>query len=140
LFRAPVHLYHWRLGWLLTTRMLLLRHTGRVTGEERETVLEVIDRIDGAPVVCSGFGSRSDWLLNVTSDPDVSVVWSTMDFPARARRLDLEEATAVFERYQVKHRVAAKTIGSALGLSLDDVSEAARSLPVLVFERVAAAG
>lgn len=120
--------------------MLLLRHTGRVTGEGRETVLEVIDRIDGDPVVCSGFGPRSDWLLNVAHNPDVSVVWSTMEFPAQARRLDLEEATAVFERYKVKHRAAAKTIGSALGLSLDDVSEAARSLPVLVLERVAAPG
>jgi len=141
MFRAPVHLYHWRLGWILTTRMLLIRHIGRKTGSSHETVLEVIDRIDGDPVICSGFGEQSDWLLNVTQNPDVSVAWSTMRFSARARRLDVEEATDVLERYKVNHKVAAKAIGSALGVSLaEDVSEVARSLPVLVLQRSSASG
>ena len=41
-FRAPLHAYHARLGWLFGQRLLLLHHTGRVTGKPREVILEVV--------------------------------------------------------------------------------------------------
>lgn len=44
LFRAPVYLYRWRLGWLFGNRLLLLTHTGRRTG------LRTSDRARGCRV------------------------------------------------------------------------------------------
>ena len=43
LFRAPVYLYRWHLGWMLGHRLLLLTHIGRRTGLRRQTVLEVVE-------------------------------------------------------------------------------------------------
>ena len=65
--RAPAYLYHWRLGWLLDKRCLLLTHIGRRTGLRRETVLEVVEYRKYGPelVVVNGFGSDSDWLRNI---------------------------------------------------------------------------
>jgi hypothetical protein len=39
LFRAPVYLYRWHLGWLFGHRCLLLAHTGRRSGLRRQNVL-----------------------------------------------------------------------------------------------------
>jgi hypothetical protein len=44
LFRAPIRLYRWHLGWLLGGRCLLLTHTGRTSGLPRQAVLEVTGR------------------------------------------------------------------------------------------------
>jgi len=43
LLRAPVHVYHWRLGCLFGHRFLLLTHIGRRTGKRFQTVLEVMN-------------------------------------------------------------------------------------------------
>jgi hypothetical protein len=62
LFRAPVHLYRWRCGWLLGNRFLLLIHVGRRTGLRRHTVLEVVAYRKEGPeaVVISAFGGYGD--------------------------------------------------------------------------------
>ncbi|MEV4158495.1 nitroreductase family deazaflavin-dependent oxidoreductase, partial [Nocardia salmonicida] len=56
MFRAPIHLYRLRLGWLFGGRLLLLDHAGRVSGKPRQAVIEVVehDSVDGSYVVCSG--------------------------------------------------------------------------------------
>jgi hypothetical protein len=58
-FRAPVYLYRWGLGGLLGRRVLLLKHTGRRSGRQRKTVLEVVQYRKEIPevFVVSGFGS-----------------------------------------------------------------------------------
>ncbi|MGH3626024.1 MAG: hypothetical protein ACRDRL_01055, partial [Sciscionella sp.] len=42
--RAPIWLYRARLGFLFGTRLLMLEHIGRTTGERRYVVLEVVAR------------------------------------------------------------------------------------------------
>ena len=76
LLRAPVCLYHWKLGRLLEHRFLLLIHTGRYTGHRHETVLEVVQyrKVLREAVVMSGFGRNSDWLLNIQAKPDFEVI------------------------------------------------------------------
>ena len=62
LFRFPVRLYRWHLGWLFGRRCLLLTHIGRRTGLKRQTVLEEVEYRSEGPeaVVVSGFGPRSE--------------------------------------------------------------------------------
>jgi deazaflavin-dependent oxidoreductase (nitroreductase family) len=86
LFRAPVHLYRWHLGWLFGNRCLLLTHMGRRTGLPRQTVLVVIEyRKDGPEVVAvNGFGPASDWLLNIESVGGEEVIVGPQRFSRRA--------------------------------------------------------
>ena len=63
LFRLPIPAYRLHLGWLFGRRLLLLNHTGRVTGQPRQAVLEVADHdaADGSYVVASGWGTGAAW-------------------------------------------------------------------------------
>jgi hypothetical protein len=42
LVRAPIWLYRHGLGWLFGSRLLMLEHVGRKSGQPRYVVLEVI--------------------------------------------------------------------------------------------------
>ena len=59
--RLPILLFRCGLGWVFGSRLLLLHHSGRVTGLHRRVVLEVVeyDPADGSWVVASGFGARA---------------------------------------------------------------------------------
>ena len=58
MWRMPIYLYKAHLGWLLGERFLLLTHTGRISGERRQAVLEIIrvDKTKPTYYVASGFG------------------------------------------------------------------------------------
>ena len=55
LFRVPVYLYRWHLGWLFGHRCLLLTHIGRRSGRKRQTVLEVVEYRKQGPEVVPSF-------------------------------------------------------------------------------------
>ena len=106
LFRAPVYLYRWRLGWLFGHRCLLLTHIGRRTGLRRQTVLEVVEyRKEGLEVVVvNGFGPDSDWLRNIELKGGEEVTVGTLHFAASHRFLGEEEAMKVMEGYEHRNR------------------------------------
>lgn len=116
LLRAPVHLYHWRLGPLLGRRFLLLIHTGRRTGKRRETVLEVAEyRPAGSEaVVISAFGRNAGWLRNLEADPEPEVVIGRQRFVAVHRILDADEAVSVVRGYEQRNRLLGPVIRLAL--------------------------
>ena len=75
LFRAPIYLYRLGLGWLFGKRILLLNHIGRVSGKQRQVILEVVehDPTNGTFVVASGWGPTAAWYRNILHRPQVSV-------------------------------------------------------------------
>lgn len=81
-FRAPLFLYRMGLGGLLGQRFLLLNHTGRKSGQPRQTVLEVVnhDKTNDTYFIASGFGKKSDWYLNILTHPkvEIQVGWRKM--------------------------------------------------------------
>ena len=83
-FRAPVYIYRWRLGWLLGHRCLLLTHIGRRSGMRRQTVLEVIEYRKEGPevVVANAFGPNSDWVRNIEASPGEEVTVGSQHFEA----------------------------------------------------------
>ena len=85
--RLPIWLYRAGLGWLLGDRFLMLTHTGRKSGRKHETVIEVVKHEPGTGTyyVVSGWGSRSDWYLNVRKNPLVSLQIGTKHVRARGR-------------------------------------------------------
>lgn len=126
LVRAPIRLYRAGLGFLFGSRMLLLEHTGRISGATRQVVLEVTDRPGpDRYVVVSGFGERAQWYRNVRATPAVrvSVGWRR-SVPATAVVLPRDRAAELFAEYPRRHpRSWARlepAIRGACGLGADD--------------------
>ncbi len=96
--RAPVRLYHWRGGWLLGHRFLLLTHRGRRSGQKYETVLEVLrwDATKRQVVVMCGFGPSTDWYRNVTHG-DASITIGREHHFVTTRVLPDDEAADILQ-------------------------------------------
>ena len=116
LFRAPVYLYRWRLGWLLDHRALMLTHIGRRTGLKRRTVLEVVQYRPEGPevVVVNGFGRDSDWVRNIEARGGEEVTVGRRHFAAKHRFLGEEEAVGVIEDYERRNRLIAPVVRRGL--------------------------
>lgn len=122
LFRVPIHIYRAGLGWTLGNRILLLHHVGRVSGRQRQAVLEIVehDPADDSFVVASGWGPTAAWYRNVTHTPDVTIQVGRRTIPATAVPLTDDEGAETFVRYATKHRWAAKyLLPRVLGFSVD---------------------
>jgi deazaflavin-dependent oxidoreductase (nitroreductase family) len=111
---APSVLYRLHLGWLLGSRLLLLRHVGRKTGQAHDTVLEVIGRDDDEVFVIAGYGPSSGWLRNIEARPPLLVETGRRRFVPVARFLDAQEAAAVLAAYARRYPKAAAVLGSRL--------------------------
>ena len=83
-FRIPIHLFRLKLGWLFGSRLLLLNHTGRVSGKPRQSVLEVAERNGDSYVVASGWGPTAAWYRNVLHNPNVTIQVGTRTIPVTA--------------------------------------------------------
>jgi len=133
-FRAPNRLYDAGLGRLLGHRFLRLTHTGRRSGREYHTVLEVVDhdQVSGAVTVVSGFGSRSDWFLNISAGGPVAVDLGRGPRPADHEVLSVDEADDALRRYEERHRLATPVLRRALsaivGWRYDGTAEQRRRL------------
>ncbi len=116
IFRAPVYLYRWHLGWLFGHRCLLLTHIGRRTGLRRQTVLEVVEYREKGPevVVVNGFGRDSDWVRNIEAAHGEAVTVGTRHFAATHRFLDEAEATQVIRDYEYRNRFIAPIVRRGL--------------------------
>lgn len=103
--RAPVALYRRGLGWLLGSRMLMLEHVGRRSGEARYAVLEVIGRpAPGRILIASGFGHGSQWYRNLEAEPRCHVsIGRLRRRPAEARLLPADESEEALARYAREH-------------------------------------
>ena len=143
LFRAPVYLYRWRCGRLFGHRFLLLRHTGRRSGQPRETVLEVLEYRPEGPeaVVMSAYGRGAQWLRNIAAGPGPEVTIGSQRFIADHRFLDETEAAMVIAGYERRNRFAAPIIRIVLsrlvGWRYDGSPDArlrlVRALPLVAF-------
>jgi len=147
LFRAPVYLYRWRLGWLFGHRCLLLTHFGRRTGLKRQTVLEVVEYRKEGPevVVVNGFGRDSDWVRNIEARGDEEVAVGSHRFVAEHRFLGEEEAMRVIQGYEHRNRLIAPIVRAGLSWLLgwqyrgteNDRRQLVRQLPLIAFRPVA---
>ncbi len=137
LARAPIVLYRLRLGFLLGHRLLLVQHTGRVTGRSHLVVLEVVARPGpGRYVVAAGLGARSDWYRNVIATPAVRVsVGKERGVPGRATALSQDRSVAVLDGYGREHRLAwrvlAPLLGRLLGAASTTAGEFSQRIPLV---------
>lgn len=140
LFRLPIHVYRLNLGWLFGRRLLLLNHTGRVSGQPRQAALEVVDHdaTDGSYVVASGWGTGSAWYRNILDRPEVTIEVGTRTVPVRAVPLSADQGAEIFARFASRHRFEARYfLPRMLGLAVDgseaDYHAVGRHLPFVRF-------
>ncbi|WP_198035223.1 nitroreductase family deazaflavin-dependent oxidoreductase [Streptacidiphilus rugosus] len=121
LFRAPVKLYRWHLGWLFGSRFCLPTHTGRSSGLSRQTVLEVVGRDPetGAILVASGFGQASQWYRNICHDARVHVRVGRRSSEALARPFTPDESGQAMALYASRHPRAALQLLRLCGLEAE---------------------
>jgi len=140
MWRMPIYLYKAYLGWLLGERFLLLTHTGRISGERRQAVLEIIrvDKTKPTYYVASGFGEKSDWFRNLQNNPKATIQVGRQHMHVHARLLNQEEAEEEFLDYSSRHPTAIKNLAGMLGYQLDGSEASLRALakvmPVVAFQ------
>ena len=125
LWRAPIWMYRLKLGGLIKKRMLLLHHTGRVSGQPRQNVLEIVKRDEENDVyyLASGFGKRSDWYKNISKQPAVSITVGREEKMVTAVLLSTEESAEMMVDYAHRNPRAAKELTKVCGLTTDSSDE-----------------
>lgn len=119
--RLPVHLFHWKLGFLLGDRFVLLTHRGRRSGRVFETPVEVVahDRDAGLYVVCSGTGPTADWYQNLRAEPALAVQVGNRRWVPTQELLEPDEAARRFADYESARPATARRLLRSMGNSYD---------------------
>jgi deazaflavin-dependent oxidoreductase (nitroreductase family) len=140
LYRLPIYVYRAGFGWMFGNRVMLLHHIGRVSGRQRQAILEVVehDLAGDSFVVASGWGPTAAWYQNVMRTPDVTIQVGRRTIPVTAVTLGADEGSDVFARYALHHRFLAKyLLPRLMGFSVDgseaDFREVGRHMPFVRF-------
>jgi deazaflavin-dependent oxidoreductase (nitroreductase family) len=132
LFKIPIFFYKIGLP-LFGDFILLLTSTGRKSGKARRTPLEY-RREDGSGffIIMAGWGGKTDWAANITSNPRVHVQAGWKHFDALAEKLNDEEVAA-WLYYVVQVNPASLKMWSRwagpLDGSLESMNKAAKYFP-----------
>lgn len=114
--RSPIWLYQHGLGWIFGSRVLMLEHVGRSSGQPRFVCLEVVSR--PAPdriIVVSGFGRKAQWYRNLLAQPHCSVsIGRRRSVAAVARFMTAEESADALGAYQREHPQAWEHLRGAI--------------------------
>lgn len=111
------------LGPLFGGRLLLLVHTGRVSGLPRRTAIEVVEAAphEGRPswTVASGYGPGADWYRNLERTPHATVQVGRRFHAVTAQTLTAEEGGELMTRYAPRHPRTARRLCAYMGFTVD---------------------
>jgi deazaflavin-dependent oxidoreductase (nitroreductase family) len=138
LFRLPLWLYRVKLGWLLGRRFLMLTHIGRISGQPRQVMLEVVhhDADTSAYFVAAGWRGKADWFRNIQANPAIQVTVGAHTFKATAAVMQLVEAAATFYIYARRFPLAFRELsrlmmGEVIQSTQEDCFRFAQSVPLV---------
>lgn len=116
-----MRLFEVRLGWIFGDRLLLLHHTGRRSGRQHKTTLEVVVHWEQPPAwyVTAAWGEGADWLQNLRSHPRSTVIVGRRVVPVVADILDVEQAADVYAEYARRRPLTAWVIGRVIGVDIN---------------------
>ncbi|MFN2285180.1 MAG: nitroreductase family deazaflavin-dependent oxidoreductase [Anaerolineae bacterium] len=141
IFKQPIWLYKFGLGWLIGKGVLLLHTTGRKTGKHRITPLEYShDPIADTYTVMAGWGSKTDWYRNARANSHVYVQVGRRAFHAVARPVSREGvAHMLAEMIQINPRALrmfARWSDEPVDGSMDSLRKLAMHYPSLTLHSV----
>lgn len=138
--RLPLLAYRIGLGSIFGKRLLLLHHTGRVSGRDRTTVLEVVsfDAVEASWTVASGFGPKTDWYQNLRAQPQTLIRFGNRPHPVTARFLTPDDGAGIMSDYARRHPRTARRLCAFMGLPVGGSNEsfraAGRAIPFVRLE------
>lgn len=141
--RLPIVLFRAGLGPLFGKRLLLLHHTGRVSGLDRMVVLEVVsyDPADASWTVASGFGPNADWYQNLREEPKTLLQFGNRPYAVTAHFLPPDDGAEIMAGYARRHPRTARRLCAFMGLPVDggeaSYREAGRAVPFVRLEAAA---
>jgi deazaflavin-dependent oxidoreductase (nitroreductase family) len=109
--------------------MLLLTHTGRISGRPRQVVVEVVarDAANGSWTVASGYGPRAQWYRNLRHTPVATIRTGRHRHRVKASFLAPEEGAEVMAEYAPRNPRAARLLCRYLGLPCDGTPDGYRA-------------
>ncbi len=143
--RLPILLFRAGLGPVFGKRLLLLHHTGRVTGLNRHVVLEVVhyEPSEGSWTVAAGFGPKADWYRNLRAEPKTVIQFGNRHHAVTAQFLSPEEGGEEMARYARRHPATARRLCAFMGLPVDggeaSFRDAGRAIPFVRLDAVSRA-
>jgi deazaflavin-dependent oxidoreductase (nitroreductase family) len=118
LMRLPIPLYRASLGWMLGSRLLMIEHLGRVSGERRFAVVEVLSQDRNVLRVASGLGRRADWYRNIQANGVAYIsIGRFRRVKASARLLGPEDSAARLADYARDHPAAWRHLHAAMDVA-----------------------
>ncbi|WP_446034122.1 nitroreductase family deazaflavin-dependent oxidoreductase [Streptomyces olivaceus] len=138
--RTPIALFRAGLGPLLGRRLLLLHHTGRLSGLDRRVVLEVVayEPDTRTWTVASGFGPGADWYRNLRAQPKTVLQFGNRHHAVTSHFLTPEDGAAIMERYGARHPRTARRLCGFMHLPADGspsaLRHAGRAIPFVRLE------
>ncbi len=138
--RLPIWLFRLHLDFMLGDRFLMLTHTGRKSGQPRQTVIEVVqhDKSTDTYYVVSGWAKKSDWYQNIHKTPQVTIHVRGRKFQSKAEFIPVDQAIEHLNAYAHEHPVAFNELsGLFLGERMKPDSDApqrlAQKMPMVAF-------
>jgi deazaflavin-dependent oxidoreductase (nitroreductase family) len=115
--RLPRPLYHHGLGRIFGHMFLLIAHRGRATGKRRETVVMALtyDAATREAVVCSAWGSETEWMQNLRAHPALEIRVAGERYVPEQRFLSEDEALAVATEFRRRHPWRLRLVAAVLG-------------------------
>ncbi|MGW7426019.1 nitroreductase family deazaflavin-dependent oxidoreductase [Streptomyces sp. NPDC054813] len=138
--RLRILLFRCGLGWVVGKRLLLLHHTGRLSGLDRRAVLEVVayDPAGRSWTVASGFGPTAAWYRNLRADPKTLIEVGSHRHAVTARFLPPDEGAEIMARYARHHPRTARRLCAFMGYAPDGTDAgyrlAGRAIPFVLLE------
>ncbi|MFJ2150973.1 nitroreductase family deazaflavin-dependent oxidoreductase [Streptomyces microflavus] len=124
LARLPIAFYRAGLGPVLGRRLLLLRHTGRLSGLDQFVVLEIVahDPERGTWTLAPGFGSTAAWYRNLQAAPKTTIQVGNRHYAVTAHFPSADEGSELMTRYARSHPRAARRLCAFVGVRVPDGS------------------
>ena len=130
LFRVPVYFYRFGLGWLFGKKFVLINHIGRVTGLDRQAVVEVVEREAGTGnvIVAAGYGEQTQWYRNLRANPETVIQIGNREHPVRAEFVSPEGGEDIIARYIGRYGAVAAGLFRMMGYEWDGTEAGAREI------------
>jgi deazaflavin-dependent oxidoreductase (nitroreductase family) len=123
-FKLPVFLYRFHLGWLLGRRFMQITHVGRHSGKVRRTVLAVLRFDDQTKEIYAVSAWKgSDWYSNIQAAPALQVESGFVRYIPVQRTLSPEEITTTFMEYRKQHPIFSRMVCRIPGWKWDSTYE-----------------
>ena len=138
IFKLPIFLYRFHLGWFLGHRFMQITHIGRKSGKTRRTILAVL-KFDKATkeIYAVSAWKGSDWYTNIQAAPAVLVETGLVRYVPDQRTLSPEEIAATFIAYRKRHpiftRIICRIPGWKANASYEEFLELAKTLHGVAF-------